>query len=107
MLRSSRHAVAARGDSDAVPAYHGLARAVVSVTSAAGLPAAQRALLAQIDADSDLTGLDGKLTSDAIVVVASSPGMPTARLSIPVSTAPEHAVLAVAAAFADNPVRFQ
>lgn len=96
----------ARSDSDAVPAYHGLARAVVSVTSAAALPQAQRTLLAQIDADSDLTGLDGRLSSDTIVVEASSPGIPSALLSIPVSTAPEHGVLAVAAAAAGNPISF-
>lgn len=41
----------ARSDSSFVAAYHGLARAVVCATSAAALPAAQRALLARIDID--------------------------------------------------------
>ena len=96
-----------RSDSNNVAAYHGLARAVVSVTSAAALPALERALLAQIDLDTQLVGMDGVLGSKEIVVTASSPGLPPARLAIPVSTSAEHAVLAVAAASAGKAVRFR
>jgi hypothetical protein len=80
---------------------------VVSVTSGAALPAMERALLAQIDLDSDLVGLDGTFSSNAIAVEASSPGLSTVRLSIPVSIAPKHGVLAVAEAAAGKPVRFR
>ena len=76
-------------------------------TQAAALPAWERALLAEIDAHTQLGGLDGALASEAIVVEAASPGLPTARLSIPVSTSPEHGVLAVAAAAAGKPARFR
>ena len=96
-----------RGDADTVAAYHGLARAVVCVTSAAGLGVEERTLLAHIDLDTHLNGLDGVLTSDVIVVEAYSLGMATARVAIPVSTSPEHGVLAVAMAAAGKPVHFQ
>ena len=96
-----------RSNSNKVAAYHGLARGVVSVTSAAALPAIERALLAQIDLHTQLVGLDGVLASDKIVVKASSPGLPTVTISIPISTSAEHAVLAVAAATAGKPVRFR
>ena len=70
-----------RSNSNKVAAYHGLARGVVSVTSAAALPAIERALLAQIDLHTQLVGLDGVLASDTIVVKASSPGLPTAAMA--------------------------
>lgn len=96
-----------RSDSNHVAAYHGLARGVVMVTSAAALSAAERALLGQIDAHTQLVGLDGVLNSGEIVVEATAYGLPTARLSIPVSTSAEHGVLAVAAAAAGKPVHFR
>jgi hypothetical protein len=66
-----------------VAAYHGLARAIVTTSSVAALPAAERSLLAEIDLDSDIDGLDGTVVGadgpgGAIIVEASSPGLGTA-----------------------------
>ena len=93
-----------------VAAYHGLARAVVMVTSVAALPAFERELLAAIDLDSMVTGLKGGDEPGAvagIVVQASSPGLGVVELTIPVSTdAVADSVLAVAATAAGQRVEF-
>lgn len=92
----------------AVTAYHGLARAVVMTTSVAALPAAERELLGSIDLDSAITGFGGGLEAGAdIVVQASSPGLGTVELTIPVSMdASVDSVLAVAAKAAGKRVEF-
>ena len=91
-------------------AYHGLVRAVVRVTGTAGRPAAERALLAKIDAHGPLSaaGQAGSSDSaDAIVVEATLPGFAPARISIPVSTdAAAAGVMAAASATAGMPVNF-
>ena len=67
-------------------AYHGLARAVVMTTSVAALPSSERDLLSQIDLDSSLAGLTGQnIDETAIVIQASSTGLGSANLTIPVS----------------------
>ena len=98
-----------RADSATVHAYHGLARAVVTTTSVAALPAAERALLAQIDLDSDRSGLLGAEAEPPvdIVVEATAPGLGTAEVSVRVSTdQAADGVLAVAAASAGKTVLF-
>lgn len=97
----------ARNDATTLPAYHGLVRAVVSVTSVAGLPRAVRELLASIDIAADLDGLDGE-AADSIVVEATAAGIPgSARIEIPLSRDPAtDGVLAVAAAAAGRAVHF-
>ena len=96
-----------RADADTVAAYHGLARAVVVVTSVAALPAVQRALLAAIDIDSVVDGLVDGAALSQIVVEASSPGLPPAQLAIPVSTAAADGVLEVARRSAGKVVLFR
>ena len=88
-----------------VNAYHGLARAVVFVTSAAALPATERNMLAYMDIESDLTSLEQDNSSN-IVVQASSPGLGHTELTIPVSTEMDDSVLAVASNTAGKPVHF-
>lgn len=91
-------------------AYHGLVRAVVRVTSVAGRPAAERALLRSIDIHGVMqSGSDvvEGLTTQTIVVEASSDGFRSVRLSIPVSTDPSHAgVMLAASSSAGKPVYF-
>ena len=96
-----------RADADTVAAYHGLARAVVVVTSVAALPAVQRALLSAIDIDSVVDGLVDGAALSQIVVEASSPGLPPAQLAIPVSTAAADGVLEVARRSAGKVVLFR
>jgi|EP01047_Picozoa_sp_COSAG01_P042132 hypothetical protein len=89
-----------------VQAYHGLARAVVGVTSVAALPTFERKLLAAIDLDSSSSTVVEAAAAD-IVVQASSPGLGTAELTIPVSTdSAVDSVLAVAAKAAGQRVVF-
>jgi len=83
-------------------AYHGLVRAVVRVTSGAGLSEHEKSLLREIDGPSALT-LD---RTEDIVLEASSPGLEAVRLTIPTSTNPKHSVLQVAQSGAGNPVNF-
>lgn len=95
------------------PAYHGLARAFVRSSVDAATPAWHRRLLAQIDADTAASnvrvvpppphnsGSDRAVHASAaavapIVVQASSPGLSTATLSIPVTTDLSELPLAVA-----------
>jgi len=96
-------------DSPTYPAYHGLVRAVVRVTSAAGRPAAERALLAKIDVRGPLAAAAraaADTTATPIVVEASSPGFAPARVTIPTSTdLAADGVMAVAAAGAGKSVR--
>jgi hypothetical protein len=97
-------------DSPWYPAYHGLVRAVVRVTSVAGRPPAERALLSTIDVHgpcaSSVTAESGNAPADPIVVEASTPGFAPVRVSIPTSTDPKERVLAVAEAAAGKPVDF-
>jgi len=83
-------------------AYHGLVRAVVRVTSGAGLSEYEKATLQAIDGPSGLA-LD---SAEDIVLEASSPGLDTARLIIPTSTDSRHSVLKVAQSGAGKPVNF-
>lgn len=94
-----------------VAAYHGLARAVVMTTSVTALPAVERELLAAIDLDSTVSGLESGdepgATVPGIVVQASSPGLGMVELTIPVSTdVAADSVLAVAATTAGKKVEF-
>ena len=88
-------------------AYHGLVRAVVRVTSIAGLPSIQKELLQRVHG-SNLFGNTGpSLTEEEdIVIEATSPGFEPVRLQIPTSTDPSLSVLEVAAAGAGHPVDF-
>ena len=94
------------------PAYHGLVRAVIRVTSSAGRDVAERALLRQIDVSGPMAATlspeEAKLAMDTspILVEASTPGLPPVRVSIPTSTDPADGVLAVAQAAAGKPVDF-
>lgn len=95
-----------KSDSLKWQAYHGLARAVVMTNSVAALPSHERALLSEIDLDTFVTGLTGEDTADNdIVVQASSPGLGSANLTIPVSIdASMDSVLATAALSVGKPV---
>lgn len=82
-------------------AYHGLVRCVVMSTVDASSPAWHRARLQQIDVDSDhgmtrIVGPHDAFANDDIIVEASAPGLPSARIHVPVSTSPADSVLAVA-----------
>jgi hypothetical protein len=84
-------------------AYHGLVRAVVRVTSLAGLVQYEQDLLHEVD------GSDGDWNfqeEDNIIVEASSPGLESVRLVIPTSVDPMQSVLEVARAGAGRPVNF-
>lgn len=88
-------------------AYHGLVRAVIRVTSIAGLPSSQKELLQAVHGP-DFFGKPGpSLTQDEdIIIEATSPGLATVRLRIPTSKDPSTSVLAVAAAAAGQSVDF-
>ena len=90
------------------PAYHGLVRAVVRVTSVAARSRAERAALARIDVHGPMAaGEQADQETEPIVVEASAPGLPPARISIGVSTdAAAHGFLAVAVSAAGKPVDF-
>ena len=93
------------------PAYHGLTRAVVRVTSIAARSSMERAALARIDVHGPMAvGEQAELATPAtepIVVEASAPGLAPARISIAVSTdASAHGILAVAVAAAGKQVDF-
>ena len=78
-------------------AFVGLVRAFVRVTEDRAGSAADRTLLASIDADTAHTTVP--TTSNAptsIVVTASSPGLKSATLTIPVSTSSAHDVMSSA-----------
>ena len=86
-------------------------RAIVRVTSVAGRDAAERALLAQVDVRGPLAARAApplvEVADEPIVVEASTPGLPAARVSIPTSSdAATAGVLAAAAAAAGKPVDF-
>ena len=93
-------------------AYHGLVRAVVMVTvDAASNTDAQRKRVREIDAEGGqgptrvlAPGQSLRLDDQMIVVEASASGLNPVRISIPVSTDPKDAVLAVAAKSAGKPV---
>jgi hypothetical protein len=101
------------------PAHHGLVRAVVGVTSAAGLDAYEKDLLLSMEVPSGRS--DGSESAAAaaaaatrtvdyddesdIVIEATSPGMSPVRLTIPTSTdRSQSSVLSVAARGAGRPV---
>ena len=96
------------------PAYHGLARAVVRVTSVAARSSMERAALARIDVHGPMAVGEqaeqvdqATSATDPIVVEASAPGLAPARISIAVSTdASAHGILAVAVAAAGKQVDF-
>ena len=79
-------------------AYAGLVRGIVQVTEHRAGSLRQRALLAAISMDLAHTAvpLDDTVAPSSITVVASSPGLTSATVQIPVSALPEHSVLATA-----------
>lgn len=101
-----------RSDANSVEAYHGLARAVVRSTSVAARPEAERRLMVAIDVDTEEgVGLNPNVEGDSatsdIHVTATTPGIPTASIVIPVSLDPmSDSVLAVANAAAGSMVSF-
>lgn len=88
-------------------AYHGLVRAVIRVTGTSARSARERELLARIDLDGPMAaGVTTPATED-IVVEATSEGLGSVRITIPVSTdAASDGVMAVARAGAGKPVNF-
>lgn len=82
-------------------AYHGLVRAVVRVSSLAGLSSYEQYLL------SEMEGSDLEFEEDGnIVIQASAPGLDSVTLEIPTSVDLADSVLAVARAGAGQPVDF-
>ena len=77
-------------------------------TSVAALPSSERILLSQIDLDSSVAGLVGHNVDDTgIVIQASSAGLGSANLTIPVSlNAATDDVLAVATSSIGKLVQF-
>lgn len=94
--------------SNSQTAYHGLVRAVVRVTSIAGLASRQKKLLEGVHGFSLVEDGTMSLTEDAdIVVEATSPGFKPVQLRIPTSTnASKASVLAVADVGAGKAVDF-
>jgi hypothetical protein len=96
------------------PAYHGLVRAVVRVTSVAARSSAERAALARIDVHGPMSAGEqaeqveqATSATEPIVVEASAPGLAPARVAIAVSTDAEaNDILAVAVAAAGKQVDF-
>eukprot|EP00980_Cylindrotheca_fusiformis_P006193 scaffold1325_cov95-Cylindrotheca_fusiformis.AAC.4 len=88
--------------------YHGLVRAVVRVTSLAGLSSYEKKLLSMIDHydDDDDSVEDVFHDTDNIVIQASSPGLDSVTLEIPTSINRKHSVLEVARASAGQAVNF-
>ena len=93
-------------------AYHGLVRGVVMVTEDRASPAWERARMLEVDGPGGATGRhpvvvapgDGNAPTE-IVVEITSPGLPPARVSIPLSTdAAADGYLAAASAAAGKPV---
>ena len=101
-------------------AYHGLVRAVIRVTSIAGLSSKEKELIQMIDIGPSSFLYDGSSSTtntmmmmiswdemDDIVVEATSPGLESVQIQIPTSTdATTSSVLAVAATTAGQPVNF-
>lgn len=86
-------------------AYHGLVRAIVRVTSIAGLSEREKDLITLVDGTNAASAGISISNAEDIVIEASSPGLPPTRLRIPTSTDPATAsVLAVAEAAAGKPV---
>jgi hypothetical protein len=83
--------------------YHGLVRGLIQVVKDASSPIWHRARLREIDVDSAVTDGDNPST---IVVHATSAGLTSATISIPVTTDATAGVLEVAAASAGKPVVF-
>ena len=90
-------------------AYHGLSRAVVQTTATTALLPQERRRILEIDAEAGLrttiTSPEDALSVEAesIVVKASSPGLESSTVSIPVSNdLSKHSVLAVAKAWAKS-----
>lgn len=94
------------------PAHHGLVRAVVGVTSVAGLSEEERELLSSMESEiekCDKRNDNGsycysKNDDRDIVIEATSEGLRPVRLMIPTSTDVKHSVLSVAARGAGRPV---
>lgn len=89
-------------------AYHGLVRAVIRVTSIAGLSQREKDLLQQVHGLEYFDTLSGPslLQEEDIIIEATSPGLESVQLKIPTSTDPSSSVLAVAASGAGQPVDF-
>ena len=98
-----------------ISANHGLVRAVIRVNSSAARDPTELALLARIDHHGPLaaatrqaaTGHEQRLLStDDIVVEASSPGFAPVQVTIKTSTDQKDSVMAIAEASAGKPVDF-
>jgi len=88
-------------------AYHGLVRAVVQVTSAAGRSAYERSLLAIVDADTTPDAYDDWAGDAEIVLEASADGLVSDQVSIAVSTdLHKDSVMATAEAYGSDAVNF-
>ena len=95
-------------NAESYPAYHGLVRAVVRSTGVTGRARAERELLAKIDVSGPMAvAIEEEEGAEPIVVEASTPGLPSVKLSIPTSNEyKKEGVLAVAEAAAGKPVDF-
>ena len=100
-----------RNDLSWYPAYHGLVRAIVRVTSVAGREQWERNLLSQIDQHGPMalrtSGAPQGGEETAIVVEASTPGLKPVQVAIVTSTdAKKDGVMEIAASMAGKPVDF-
>jgi len=89
------------------PAYHGLVRAVIRVTETSGRDPVERDLLSRIDVRGPMVyqaSYDNDVKS--IVVEASSRGLKSAQITIPISNDPSNGVIEVARAYAGKVVDF-
>ena len=90
-------------------AYHGLARAIVQTTATTAMSPKERQRILEIDAEAGLRTTIASpqetlsVEAESIVVKASSPGLQSSTVSIPVSNdLSKHSVLAVAQAWAKS-----
>ena len=88
-------------------AYHGLARAIVQTTATTAMSPKERERILEIDAEAGLRTTIASpeetlsVEADSVVVKASSPGLQSSTVSIPVSNdLSKHSVLAVASSWA-------
>lgn len=88
------------------PAYHGLVRAIFRATLLAAGTASERAMVAAINVDAGAgpsssrvhQGASGATVPSSFTVSATAAGLPSAHLTVPLSTRPEDDPLNVAAA---------
>ena len=90
------------------PAYHGLVRCIIRVTATSGRDPVERDLLSKIDIRGPMVKQVSSNDDDvqSIVVEASSPGLKSVQISIPVSNDASNGVLEVARSYAGKVVDF-